>query len=408
MDPMVTMRPCRRAIMLRATAWQVRMVLSRLRSSTARTSASLILTASFGSGLPPAAAMSPPALWIRISIGPSFCAVVSTTRSMSAPFVRSPRTLMVRTPCSAATASATAVRVEPSPYSAGPFSRMPWMATSAPRLASRRAKARPRPRPAPVTSATLPTSDRAASSDVMLFSLMWKFHSAAGSRPMARACTRHIGATRVRSASGRAGRFEAGISGQASRLDFTNQLDCCPREAVVGDIKREHGMQALAVVQHLGVRAMRGDVAEKLFQLFALGDQVRWIENRPGQQERCFAMNDAGKRRPLLIFAGVHAKIGLFRIARVGAQAINPGHQHHAGDAGTAQLEFRMGQIARDVRRAGGVADGDDLVAISPEQIDVLVDRRDRRRDIFCAAGPGVVRRQPIGHSHADHCVARR
>ena len=127
-----------------------------------------MLTASFGSGLPPAAAMSPPALWTRISIGPSEREVSSTTRSMSAPLVRSPSTRMVRTPCADCTASATAVSVVPSPYSAGPFSRMPCSATSAPRLASRSANARPRPRPAPVTSATLPVSMRAASFAVMI------------------------------------------------------------------------------------------------------------------------------------------------------------------------------------------------------------------------------------------------
>ena len=66
-----------------------------------------------------------------------------------------------------ATASAAAVSVVPSPNSAGPFSRMPWIATLAPSAASRSAKARPSPRPAPVTSATLPASARAASCDVI-------------------------------------------------------------------------------------------------------------------------------------------------------------------------------------------------------------------------------------------------
>src|SRR4051794_6294445 len=161
------MRPWRRFIISCATAWQVRMVLSRLRSSTARTSSSLMLMASFGSGLPPLAAMSPPALWTRISIGPSCIVAVSTTRAMSALEVRSPSTRMVFTPCALATSSATAVNVVPSPYSAGPFSRMPWIATSAPMAASFSAKARPSPRPAPVTNATLPLSARAPSFDAI-------------------------------------------------------------------------------------------------------------------------------------------------------------------------------------------------------------------------------------------------
>lgn len=146
------------------------MVESRLRSSTARTSSSRMPTASFGSGLPPLAAMSPPALWTRMSIGPNSFVAVSTTRAMSAPWVRSPSTRIVRTPCVAATCSATAVSVDPSPYSAGPSSRMPWIAISAPRLASRSANARPSPRPAPVTSATLPISARAASCVAMMYS----------------------------------------------------------------------------------------------------------------------------------------------------------------------------------------------------------------------------------------------
>ena len=91
-------------------------------------------------------------------MGRSTASVSATTRSISSERVRSPSTLTVRTPCAAATSSATAVRVVPSPYSAGPFSRIPWIATSAPIAASRSAKARPSPRPAPVTSATLPTS----------------------------------------------------------------------------------------------------------------------------------------------------------------------------------------------------------------------------------------------------------
>ena len=38
-----------------------------------------------------------------MSIGPNSFVVVSTTRAMSAPLVRSPSTRMVRTPCAAAT-----------------------------------------------------------------------------------------------------------------------------------------------------------------------------------------------------------------------------------------------------------------------------------------------------------------
>jgi len=53
---------------------------------------------------------------------------------------------------------AVAVSVVPSPYSAGPFSRMPCTPIAAPSPASVSAKARPSPRPAPVTRATRPWS----------------------------------------------------------------------------------------------------------------------------------------------------------------------------------------------------------------------------------------------------------
>ena len=164
--------------------------------------------------------------------------------------------------------------------------------------------------------------------------------------------------------AGRARNLRAGLSPR-----FREPVRWLPRRGCRWRYQtRRRNAKALAAVQHLGVRTMRGDVAEKLLQLFALGDQVRRIESRPGQQDRCFDVDDAGKCRPLLIFARVGAKIGLFRSTRLGAQPIKPRHQHHAGDAGTAQLEFRVGQVARDVRRAGGVADGDDLVAISPNR----------------------------------------
>ena len=58
------------------------------------------------------------------------------------------------------------------------------------------------------------------------------------------------------------------------------------------------------------------------------------------------------------------------------------------------------------MRRPDGIADGHDLLRIATEQIDVFADPEDRRRDIPGAARPRVCRRQPIGHSHADHAVA--
>ena len=150
------MRPRFRSIIPFATSWQTKMVLSRLRSITARTSTSLMKTQSLGLGLPPAAAMSPPALWTRMSMGPRARSASATTRATSSVRVRSPRMRTVFTPCALPISSAVAVSVVPSPNSAGPFSRMPWTAMDAPIFARVSAKARPRPRPAPVTSATWP------------------------------------------------------------------------------------------------------------------------------------------------------------------------------------------------------------------------------------------------------------
>ncbi len=112
---------------------------------TARTSSSLMWTASFGSGLPPAAAMSPPALWTRMSMAPSSATTVSMLRSTSAAFVRSARIFTVRTPCPPAIARATSVSVSVPPYSDGPCSRMPCTPTWQPerRQSLRKGTAKP-------------------------------------------------------------------------------------------------------------------------------------------------------------------------------------------------------------------------------------------------------------------------
>ena len=143
------MRPRRRAIMPCATRWQTRMVESRLRSSTARTSTSGTPTASFGSGLPPAAAMSPPALCTRMSIGPSSASTSATTRATCAPSVRSPSVRQTGTPCASAIARAVAVSVVPSPYSAGPCSRMPCTPTGAAERRETLGERAPEPAPRP-------------------------------------------------------------------------------------------------------------------------------------------------------------------------------------------------------------------------------------------------------------------
>ena len=97
------------------------------------------------------------------------------------------------------TSCATAVSVVPSPYSAGPFSRMPCMATVG-------AEAREPLGEGPAEPAACAGHQRHFSGEwlcvmqaMILFSCV-EVQSAARSMPMASACTRHIGATRVRSA----------------------------------------------------------------------------------------------------------------------------------------------------------------------------------------------------------------
>src|SRR5262249_40686012 len=79
-EAMLTTAPARRAIMPGTTARHISIVPIRFRSISARTSSILISSALFGFGLPPAAAMSPPAAFTRIVIGPS---ARSTSRAIS-------------------------------------------------------------------------------------------------------------------------------------------------------------------------------------------------------------------------------------------------------------------------------------------------------------------------------------
>jgi hypothetical protein len=65
-----------------------------------------------------------------------------------------------------------------------------------------------------------------------------------------------------------------------------------------------------------------------------------------------------------------------------------------------------VGKETCHVGCAGGVADGHYLVTTSSKQVDILVDPRDRRRDIFGASGPRICGSRPVGHFHANHSVA--
>src|ERR1700729_327874 len=114
-------------------------------------------SASLGSGLPPAAPMSPPAQLTSMSTRPSLASMSSfifATAALS-PMFPPPRALFP--PCRAIP-FATASRSAASPYFAGPVQVRSWIATSAPSSASRSAITRPSPPPEPVTNAILPAS----------------------------------------------------------------------------------------------------------------------------------------------------------------------------------------------------------------------------------------------------------
>ncbi len=173
---------------------------------TARTSSALICTTSLGSGLPPAAAISPPALCTRMSMGPSSALAVATVRSMSSDAREVAEDLdgahAMRLGDGAGDISQ---RLACRRTRTGPCSRMPCTAMWQPSAASRSAKARPSPRPAPVTSATWPSSSAGRACESPLRGARGD-QSCANDNPTARLCARHIGPTIVRSAA-------SGISG---------------------------------------------------------------------------------------------------------------------------------------------------------------------------------------------------
>ena len=77
-DPMLTIRPLPRSIMRGITSRQQSSVVMRLRSTTDFTSSEDTAKLLLGSGFPPEAAMSPPALLTSTSIGPRSLSICST------------------------------------------------------------------------------------------------------------------------------------------------------------------------------------------------------------------------------------------------------------------------------------------------------------------------------------------
>ena len=219
---------------------------------------------------------------------------------------------MVRTPCAAATSAATAVSVDPSPYSAGPFSRMPWMATSAPRLASRSAKARPSPRPAPVTSATLPSSVRAASCVGMMSSPDVKGQSGPGSRR----------------SQAVAGPYPVESALQSGRASIIKAPDLQPADSPSGDNKR--GSKSRGIFQYAIVH-QRQMAAEPIGQ-----DHRR---AQPGDRR-----NDRhrGACRPRRSRRGAGSRRQGFQgLARGGAVRALPDHAQGGRDHARAQRRDR-------------------------------------------------------------------
>src|SRR6266481_2621979 len=74
---------------------------------------------------------------------------------------------------------------------------------------------------------------------------------------------------------------------------------------------------------------MGGRVAQLLVKLFALSDEVWRVGRGPGEQERRIDVQDAGKCRPLIVFAGIRAKVGFFRRAGIRAKTVKARYQHN-------------------------------------------------------------------------------
>src|SRR5260370_5869098 len=105
--------------------------------------------------------------------------------------------------------------------------------------------------------------------------------------------------------------FARGL-GKAPRFDFPDELQRCLGKAPAGGIKPKDGRETVATPQHGRARTMGRGVAQELFQLLALSDEPPRIGRRPGEQDRRLDIEDAGKYRSLIVFAGVLTEIRLF------------------------------------------------------------------------------------------------
>src|SRR3954451_16746314 len=154
---MLTTHPLRRSRIGRTNACVTSIVPIRLFVVSAWMSSSATSSALLGSGLPPAAPMSPPAQLTRMSTLPSSSAIVRDIASTAAGSPMLPSTEGPRPPWRAMSCATSSIPLA-SPYLAGCSASRSWMATSAPSAASLSAIARPRPRPEPVTKAILPAN----------------------------------------------------------------------------------------------------------------------------------------------------------------------------------------------------------------------------------------------------------
>ena len=186
------------------TARHISMVPMKLRFITAFASSRLMFSASLGLGLPPLAAMSPPAQLTRMEIGPSAASTFFTIAAISSSLVMSPMTEITLPVPRFDSSSASAVRLGLSPNAAGASSLMSCSATAAPPFSKVSAIMRPRPRPEPVTSATAP----------------WKLN-ACGRRFLLNSCT-----------PCRA--FRGGRDGRAKSLCFFSSDSGCRRAPITG------------------------------------------------------------------------------------------------------------------------------------------------------------------------------
>ena len=82
--------------------------------------------------------------------------------------------------------------------------------------------------------------------------------------------------------------------------------------------------------------------------------------------------------------------------------------QHGARDMRIGDLQFPVRAEGCHVKGSDRIADDNNRVGITAEQVNILAHPGGRRCDILCARRPIMSRRASVAHGDADHAVARR